>query len=746
MASSISLARAATVAQSVGAVSASTRASASSTRPNQKSAAVPSFNSSLRTNVSGSASSAFVARAASLASEPSVAPRKTALTTQCLHKATNTVTLTGYVTAVDVGNAAFKVVVRSGDEFICHLSSQTWCKTLKNLDELDTDRMPNPPGFDWSPSARTAKYINVGALLIVAGIEMVDGPKTRIDARTIHVMENGRGGLIFEDPKWWINQIFVLAQVWCNVVGEDFRKNYRTNLDIAGNPTDDTSQEMATLSRLIYGLSSAYLLTGNDRFLRAARDGVKFQRESFRLLSSNGQFCFWAYGLVHGKMVVPSQNGDDMGQIPLYEQIYALAGLTQYYRITYDPDALADIVRTVNMFDKYYLDTSGKRGYYSHVDASSLLPDDPALGDNCAQKNWNSIGDHIPAYLINLICALEPVPAGTSPMLDEFLTKCKWILRETSELILTKFPDPDPKMPYVNERFHEDWSPWTDWRWQQDSAVCGHNLKIAWNLTRAANYYSVIDKSYSDSLMSLCCYLGDELGKLGVDQVRSGLFDVVERKPTNGMWLEFRWWDTKDFWQQEQAILAYYILYGKTKNEEYLKLAREQTAFYNTFFLNHDDAGIYFRTNGDGLPFLVGSYRQKGGHSISGYHAFELCFLADIYTKCYVTKENLCMYFKPTDDPRAGQTAINVLPDFIEPGTLKIVRININGTDRPIHDPYSMVVQLDKEDLGPDTDVIVEYEPQPFEAYTNKSVVKPFTRGAAISSPASSSGKYSWSL
>ena len=55
---------------------------------------------------------------------------------------------------------------------------------------------------------------------------------------------------------------------------DDFAALYRTNLNIYGLPTDDASQEVATLSRLIYGFTSAYLLTGQERYLMAAQAGV----------------------------------------------------------------------------------------------------------------------------------------------------------------------------------------------------------------------------------------------------------------------------------------------------------------------------------------------------------------------------------------------------------------------------------------------------------------------------------------
>ena len=52
-----------------------------------------------------------------------------------------------------------------------------------------------------------------------------------------------------------------------------------------------------------------------------------------------------------------SENPDDRDTIPLYEQIYALAGLAQYYRITQDWEVLEDIRRTMNSFQTYYLDS-----------------------------------------------------------------------------------------------------------------------------------------------------------------------------------------------------------------------------------------------------------------------------------------------------------------------------------------------------------------------------------------------------
>ena len=631
-------------------------------------------------------------------------------------KYTNRLTLTGYVTHIDVDKGSFKLKCRSENEFEIYIGPKTGVDVIKNLDNINRDRCPTAGGYDSSqPSQVVKKYIRLGRLVIAEGILQKDHDQERIDARTIHLLQNNEGDYLFENPHWWLSQISRMSDVWLNTLFGQTQtyefSNYHTNLDILGIPTK-SSQECATLSRLIYGLSSAYLLTGDQRYVDAARAGVIYQREYFRSISHDGQYVFWAFAVDGKNLTIPSQNGDDLNTIPLYEQIYALAGMTQFYRITLDPATLHDIRRTVAAFDKFFLDETDYGGYFSHIDPATMSPNSDFLANNQLKKNWNSNGDHIPAYLVNLILALNPLSDSDDDDISDFLKKCQTILERTSTIILEKFPDPNPDIPYVCERFFQDWTQDLNWGWQQNGAVCGHNLKIAWNLTRVANYYKSEDdkKEFVDKLMTETQRLGDTMGKLAVDQIRSGVYDVVEREPKNGMPLDFAWWNTKDFWQQEQGILAYLILYGCTGKEDYLAQAREISAFWNTFFVNHDDLGMYFRVTADGLPYLVGQYRDKGGHAKSGYHTFELCYLTHIYTSTFVTKKSFCLHFKP--EPNGHHQAINVLPDFLPPDSLKVTRVNINGIDQPLHRSNPFHIRLDDYTEAPE--IIVEFAPQQY--------------------------------
>lgn len=664
---------------------------------------------------------------------------------------TQSLTLLGTVTAVSAEDASFTVRCRSDDIFTIHVGSETTFGVLRNLDELDRNRVHSPEQYDpekATPAEKVGKYMRRDDLVCIQGIQSVHGDLTRFDARAVTLMHSRPGEYLFEETHWWLNQISRMGEEWLDdffgdrrtYQMDDFAALYRTNLNILGLPAgDDNIQECATLSRFIYGISSAYLLTGQSRFRLAARAAVQYQRDTFRSLSHDGESCFWNFGKrkqgegrqVGAKIVVASENPDDLNTIPLYEQIYALAGLAQYYRISQDWEVLEDIERTVNMFRIFYEDSpengyGGKGGYFSHLDYATLRPDTEALGKNRLRKNWNSIGDHIPAYLVNLILALDPPCSGPGrDKMERFLHISLQILDSTAQLICDRFPDKDGNIPYVNERFDADWNPDHHWGWQQNRAIVGHNLKIAWNLTRVANFCrfrafkehrageSEIARQHelhASRCMELAKRLGDEMAVYGLDQLRGGCFDAVEREPRNGMPIDFAWGNTKDFWQQEQGILAYLILHGATGDSRYLALAREMAAFWNMFFLDHDNRGIFFRVNAEGRPITEGIYGRKGGHSVAGYHSFELNYLAHIYIRSYVKEKSdeharFCLFFYP--DRESGCSTLNVLPDFFAPGMLEIARVTVNGVPKQNFDPGNFHVELDRDELG--SQVVVEF-------------------------------------
>jgi hypothetical protein len=218
--------------------------------------------------------------------------------------------------------------------------------------------------------------------------------------------------------------------------------------------------------------------------------------------------------------------------------------------------------------------------------------------------------------------------------------------------------------------------------------VVGHNLKIAWNLMRM---HALRPKAEYEAMARK---IGALMPAAGSDKQRCGWYDVVERvaKPA-GKDFGFVWHDRKAWWQQEQAILAYLILGGVLGDSEYVRLARESASFYNAFFLDHDDGGVYFNTLANGLPYLLGNERLKGCHSMSAYHSMELCFLAAVYTNLLLKQQPMTFHFRPYANGFPDRI-LRVAPDLLPPGSVRLTACKVDGAPYQDFDAEALSVRL----------------------------------------------------
>lgn len=601
-------------------------------------------------------------------------------------------TIAGYVTEFDFQNNVFSMKTSHGREFKVRLSSTTYAELVRNLGDSYVDC-----------TGQMRDMLAPGRFLYAYGVFYPDDDRA-LEAEHVIFVGRGENEFVFERQDWWIKQIQQLANFYLKAqFGDDEIDfaGYSTMLDLYGHKMSSTRQETDTMSRLVYGFASAYLLTGDERCLEAAEKGTNYLREHFRAVDTSENTCYWYHavdfsgkterkilgsnmpeitGMRGGQMktvrerkLFASEFGDDYDAIPAYEQIYALVGPTQTYRITGDPLIRKDIDMTLNLFDRHYRDHE-KGGYFSHIDPITFSGCNECLGRNRSRKNWNSVGDHAPAYLINLLLA-----TGEKAHRD--------MLVDTANTITEHFQDYEHSA-FVQEKFHEDWSHDKEWGWQQNRGVVGHNLKIAWNLTRI--YHINPDQRYTEFARKIA----ELMPVHGGDPQRGGWYDVVDRELKPGRKLHrFAFHDRKAWWQQEQGILAYLILAGSLKAPEYLKQARESIAFYNAFFLDHDAGGVYFNVMTNGMPYLLGTERDKGSHSMSGYHSFELCYLASVYTNLLITKQPMDFHFKPK--PGAFKDNIlRVAPDLLPPGSIRIESVTMNGEDYKDFDADGLTVKI----------------------------------------------------
>ncbi len=584
-------------------------------------------------------------------------------------------TIAGYVTEYQPQDKWFTLDTSDGRSFKVNMTPSLYARFTRNLTE----------GYQDASGKMDELLSNKGQHVFVYGTFYPGDQEAEnvFEGQWIIFPGHGAGEYRHEEPNWWIEQIRSLGTSYLKWQF-DYPKerinynNYRTMLNLAGTKHGDYLQETDTISRMVYGLASAYMLTGQDEFLEGAELGTEYLREHLRFFDQDDDLIYWYHGLkVEGQKetkLLTSEFGDDLDSIPMYEQIYALAGPTQTYRLTGDARIRFDIDKTLDLFEKYYKDHDGE-GYYSHIHPISLSAKEESLAHNMARKNWNSVGDHAPAYLINLYLA-----TGEQAHAD--------FLEYTFDTITKYFPDYD-NSPFVQEKFFDDWSKDQSWGWQQNRAVAGHNLKIAWNLMRMQSL------KFKDSYQEFAERIAELMPDAGSDRQRGGWYDVVEREHKTNGHHQFVWHDRKAWWQQEQAILCYMILHGIMDNEEYEKHAREAAAFYNAFFLDTDDGGVYFNVFGNGMPYLLGTERFKGSHSMSAYHSMELCFLSTVYVNLLITKTPTYFYFKPY--PNAFENGIlRVSPDILPQGSISITECYINDEPYDQYDAEGLTVTLPK--------------------------------------------------
>ncbi|MGW2255015.1 AGE family epimerase/isomerase [Kitasatospora sp. NPDC001660] len=577
-------------------------------------------------------------------------------------------TIAGYVTAYDEGTRRLGLATADGRRFDLTIDPQAGAELLHNLEERYSDA-----------GGHLEAMLEPGRFVFVYALFYPEGGTTRIEAKRLLFPGRRPGSYRFEEPDWWIRQLESIAGFYRRAQfgdGPVDYTRYRTMLRLGGDKTASHVQETDTISRLVYGMASAFLLTGKDEYLDVAERGTEYLREHMRVVDPEEDVVYWYHALsVDGdteKKLFTSEFSDDYDAIPMYEQIYALAGPVQTYRVTADPRIRADADATLRLFDKFFLDRE-HGGYYSHVDPILFRADHASLGPNRSRKNWNSVGDHAPAYLINLYLATG----------EERYAR---MLEYTFDTIVERFPAKNS--PFVQERFHRDWSHDTEHGWQQDRAVVGHNLKIAWNLMRM---HSLAPKR---QYLETATGIGETMPAVGSDRQRGGWYDVVERILADGQeHHRFAWHDRKAWWQQEQAILAYLILHGLTGREEFLREARQAESFYNAFFLDHDEGAVYFNVLAGGLPYLLGTERLKGSHSMSMYHSAELCYLAAVYNNLLINGRAMDFWFKP-DPAGLDGGLLRVAPDLLPAGSVRIAEAEVDGAPHADFDAERLTVRL----------------------------------------------------
>ena len=124
---------------------------------------------------------------------------------------------------------------------------------------------------------------------------------------------------------------------------------FHTNLDSVWDLYGSRNKFPSMISRHLFSYSSAYLLSGNDEDIRIADSTFSWLIEK----AWDKEFGGWYDAL--------DEKGDPVQYSKTtFVQVYAVTGLTMYYFVTKDRNALENIEKSNNLLEKHVWDSASK--------------------------------------------------------------------------------------------------------------------------------------------------------------------------------------------------------------------------------------------------------------------------------------------------------------------------------------------------------------------------------------------------
>ena len=359
-------------------------------------------------------------------------------------------------------------------------------------------------------------------------------------------------------------------------------------------------------------------MTGEDRFLKAAETGVEYLREHLRNDDTSEGVTYWYHAIEINepseKKILASEFGDDYQAIPAYEQIYALVGPTQLYRITGDPQIKDDIDTTISLFERFFYDPE-YGGYWSHLDPISFDGKSDALGRNRARKNWNSVGDHVPAYLINAWLATGDDKYMRHARLDRRHDRGALPGRRQQPVRPGAVPrglEPRPDLGLAAEPGGRRAQP------QDRLEPDAHPSRAPACQLRRAGQQDQRDDARGRQRPAARRLVRRRRARPRQGPARRPASPGTTARPGGS---RSRRSSPTRSWPARPAT-----------TRPCASAARRPPSTTRSSSTTRR-ASVYFNVLANGIPYLLGTERQKGSHSMAGYHSFELAYLSTVYTQ-----------------------------------------------------------------------------------------------------------------
>jgi cellobiose epimerase len=408
------------------------------------------------------------------------------------------------------------------------------------------------------------------------------------------------------NPAYWRSQALTdLIPFWEKTIDRD-NGGFFTDTDETGKPKTSSNKYPRMNSRIVFGFSAAYLLSGDDKYLEFAAHGMDYLKN-------------YGYDQEYGgwNTSTDEMNDPDRGDKNLFDETYGNLGPIMYYFTTGDKASLGLVTKTHALMKSKAWDT-GLGGYYASVKNNW----DRAVSD----KSFNSQIDTFTAYLIYYYLATKDPALLTD-------------LKDLADVVVKRMVD--PKTGFVGEHFTYDWE------WTENELWAGHNLKTGWVLTRM--YYIAGNIKYLRAAKKIAAA---QINRTW-DEKFGGWFFRFNRDDPKSVD------DSKDWWTQEEGNNLMLYMFHSTSDKRYLNKFEKGAAFWDKYFIDRKYGECWQTLARDGLPME----RIKANLYKSAYHSMEQALFSYLYLSLYVNKGEAELYFKLSADTAGEKHYVNLLED-----------------------------------------------------------------------------------
>lgn len=379
------------------------------------------------------------------------------------------------------------------------------------------------------------------------------------------------------------NELHSILWYWMNYVPDKMNGGFVGKID-NGNNIDSTSPKGAVLNgRILWTFSAAYNQYQDEKYLQIANLAFEYISQKFFDKQYGG--VFWTVD-TNGNML------DSKKQI--YAQAFCLYGLSEYYSVTKNEEALQLAIALFEVIEHRSYDPVNK-GYFEAFNRDWSLAEDLRLSAKDANEK-KTMNTHL--HIIEAYANLYKVfPAAT------LKNKIIGLLGLFDKYFINK------KTFHLKLFFDENWNE------KPGPVSFGHDIEAAWLLLQCAEIIS--DETWIKVYRNHSINITDAAME-GLD-ADGGLWyeSFPGQQHTENILIKEKHW-----WPQAEAMVGLYNAFLLSKDEKYLKASMQCWRFIQQHIIDKNKGEWFWGVNED---YSVMNDEDKAGLWKCPYHNSRAC-------------------------------------------------------------------------------------------------------------------------